>query len=155
MILLGGGVRDRGCAWWGACMTGGMHSKGVCMVGVYGVGGGHAWWVGCAWQGGHVWPAVVCGRGACMAGGGMRGGGGEHAWQEKRPLQRAMESYWNAVLFSYSFQPKFGLIRGWRLPLGNLGSSTDTKLWIQYFLYQGAPIPHEIEKKRCLRGDCH
>ena len=87
-----------------------------------------------------VWQGVCMVEGACV----VRGG---HAWQEKRPLQRAMESYWNAFLFSYSFQPKVGLIRGWRLPLGNPGSATDTKLWIQYFLYQGAPIPHEIEKK--------
>ena len=38
----------------GACMVGGMHGRGACVV------GGHVWW-GCAWWG-------VCMVGACMAG---------------------------------------------------------------------------------------
>ena len=36
--VYGGGMHDRGCAWWGACMIGNM------------CGGGHAWQ-----GGGHVW----------------------------------------------------------------------------------------------------
>ena len=41
-------MRGAGCAWlgvWGACMTGGMHGRGVCMAGggVRGGGGGRAW----------------------------------------------------------------------------------------------------------------
>ena len=43
---MAGGIHDRGCAWWGACMAEGMCGKGRC-----------------AWQG---WVSVV--REACMAG---------------------------------------------------------------------------------------
>ena len=50
-----GGMHGRVCAWWGACMAGGMHGGGhVC-------GEGHAW----QWGGG----ACVAGETAIAAGG--------------------------------------------------------------------------------------
>ena len=30
---MAGGLHDRGHAWQGVCMTGGMHGRGVCMTG--------------------------------------------------------------------------------------------------------------------------
>ena len=74
-----GHVRDRGHAWWGACVTG-----GVCG------GVGHAWWGACMARGecmvggmhgrGHAWWGGVHGRGhACVVGGACVAGG--HAWQ--------------------------------------------------------------------------
>ena len=49
----GGGMRDRGRAWQGACMAGGMHGRGC------------AWWVGMRGRGGMRGD----GGGVCMAGG--------------------------------------------------------------------------------------
>ena len=43
-------------------MAGGVHGRGC------------AWQEGCVWQGGHAWQGV-CGRGVCMAGGGVHGRG--------------------------------------------------------------------------------
>ena len=41
-------------------------------------------------------------EGACMAGGVRRRGGGEgHAWQERRPLQRAARILLEYILVSY------------------------------------------------------
>ena len=35
---MAGNMDGRGHAWWAACMTGGMHSRGACVA-----EGGHAW----------------------------------------------------------------------------------------------------------------
>ena len=62
------GVCAWGCAWWGACVVGGMHGRGC------------VWW-GHMWQGGMHGGGHVHGR-ACM---GVCGGGhvlqGGHVWQ--------------------------------------------------------------------------
>ena len=52
------GVHDRGCAWQGVCMAGGVHGRGS----INGMGG-HAWQGACM-AGGQVWQGVC----ACVAG---------------------------------------------------------------------------------------
>ena len=85
----------------GACMVGGMHGggecggatacgeEGACMVGVMHDGGMCG---GCVCAGGHVWQgacmAGVYMVGACVTEWGVHGRG--RAWQERRPLQRAV-----------------------------------------------------------------
>ena len=83
--MAGWGIHGRGHAWQQACVTGGLHGRGVwqgackaggvhggaCMAGgMHGRGVVHGRehvWQGCAWQEG-VWQ------------GGMHGGGGLHGW---------------------------------------------------------------------------
>ena len=44
--MAGGHAWQVGCAWWGACMAGGMHCGGM-------HGRGHVWW-----GGGHAWQIL-------------------------------------------------------------------------------------------------
>ena len=67
------------CAWWGACMVGGVHGGDV-----------HAWcggrcvWWGCAWWGGHMHGGGVCmvemyaWQGACVVGETVTAADGTH-----------------------------------------------------------------------------
>ena len=89
---MAGGVRDRGCAWQGACVKGGVHDRGcVC-------GGGDM----CGR--GSMHGREGCVAGACMAG--MHGRGcawqGMHApprgYDEIRSMSGRYASYWNAFL---------------------------------------------------------
>ena len=104
-----------GCVWQGGVHGGGMHGRGVCMV------GGHAWQGGMHGRDmhgtggmrgrglgvgvgvhdrGHVWQGSMHGRGCkwqgvCMAGDMY---GGEHVWQERRPLQQAVRILLECIL---------------------------------------------------------
>ena len=75
----------------GEGVAGGMHGGGVSISGSC-MAGRHAWQGECAWQGACV-AGGVHGREACMA------GGGEPAWQERRPLQRMVRILLECFLF--------------------------------------------------------
>ena len=62
---------------WQECMAGGMHGRGVCMVGGDMCGGGGHVWQGTCMVGGFHGKRGVHGRGACMSGGTWQGG----VWQ--------------------------------------------------------------------------
>ena len=101
---IAGGVHSRGACMAGeACMAGGLHgSRGACMAGgMHGREGGHAWQGkggmhgregGCTWQGGMHGRGHAW-QGACMAGGGMCG-----RYYEIRSMSGQYASYWNAYL---------------------------------------------------------
>ena len=76
---MGGTCVAGGHAW----QAGGMHGRGhVCWGGMHDRG--------CVWQGGMHGGGPVW-QGACVAGGG-------HAWQERRPLQRAVRILLECIL---------------------------------------------------------
>ena len=119
-----GGMHERGHAWWGGHVwQGGMHGQGVCMAGVYivggvgvlGVCGGHAW----PWG---AWPGGMCGRGrvsvegVCMAGG--VSGIGACVTGETATAAGWYASYWNAFLFCRKLQENETIwtLRGIRVP---------------------------------------
>ena len=74
ILFTGWGVHDRGCAWQGVCMAGGVHGRGS----INGMGGMHGR--------GHVWQVGKCGRG-CV-----------HVWQERRPLLRMVRILLECIL---------------------------------------------------------
>ena len=79
-VCMAGGVHGRGCALQGACVMGVCMVGGMCGRGVHGKGGVH----GRGHGGRHTW------HGACVGAG--------CAWQERRPLQRAVRILLECIL---------------------------------------------------------
>ena len=87
-----------GGAWWGACVTGGVHGKG----------GMHD--RGYVWQLGHVWKGAICGGGMHGTEHFVAGGhawqevhGGRLAWQERQPLRQMVRILLECILVETTF----------------------------------------------------
>ena len=79
----------------GACVAGGMHSRGCAWEGAC-VAGGHVW-QGCVWQG------DVCGGGACMGRACMPHMPPPDTTRYGRSMHGRCPSYWNAFLLVVLF----------------------------------------------------
>ena len=90
----------RGAYVGGVCMAGGVHGGGHVWQGMH--GRGHAWQGACVAGGMHGTGACVV-RGACMVGG-MHGAEEGHAWCGKyygiQSMSGQYAPYWNAFLLS-------------------------------------------------------